>query len=156
MSNPAASDSVLTEEQSRSLSLLLDMIIPPDPDRGMPGAGELDFVGYVAEFAPDRIGAIQLELERLNQAARDQYEGTFADLDGDERNDLVDGLRSIDAQFAQNIVVQTMACYYQDDRVVVALGMEARPPFPIGNEVKTGDLSLLAPVRERKQIYRDA
>jgi hypothetical protein len=48
-----------------------------------------------------------------------------------------------------------MACYYQDDQVVVALGMEARPPFPKGNVVEPGDLSLLDPVRARKQIYRD-
>ena len=55
----------------------------------------------------------------------------------------------------KNIVVRTMACYYQDDKVMIALGMEARPPFPKGNEVVSGDLSLLDPVREKKQIYRD-
>jgi hypothetical protein len=38
---------------------------------------------------------------------------------------------------------------------MIALGIEARPPFPKGNEVTSGDLSLLNPVRERKQIYRD-
>lgn len=157
MSNLITSDSVLTEDQRRSLPLLLNMIIPPDSDKGLPGASELNLIGYVSEFAPGQIEAIQLELDMLNQAARDQYQLTFSDLGQNDRDVLVDRLRSENAQFAQTIVVQTMACYYQDDKVVVvALGMEARPPFPKGYEVESGDLSLLDPVRQRQQIYRDA
>ena len=155
MPDPMTSTSVLTEDQSRSLSLLLNMIIPPDPDKGMPGAGELDLMAYVIEFVPDQIEMIKQELDMLNQAAREQYQHIFADLEPDHRNSLVEQLRSKNAQFAQGIAVQIMACYYQDDRVVVALGMAARPPFPKGNEVALGDLSLLDPVRERKQIYRN-
>ena len=132
------------------------MIIPPDPDKGMPGAGELDFVGYVTEFEPDQMQAIRQELDMLNQQAKDQYERTFADLEQQDRDFLVDRLRSENVQFARSIVAQTMACYYQDDKVIVALGMEARPPFPKGHELESGDLSLLEPVRQRKQIYRDA
>ncbi len=156
MSNTNTSDRVLTDDQLRCLSILLDMIIPPDPTSGMPGAGELDFVGYVSEFARDRIDAIQTELDLLNQEAGNQYQRNFFDLEQRDRDALVDRLRSTNEQFAQTISVQTMACYYQDDRVVAALGMEARPPFPKGNEVKPGDLSLLDPVRQREQIYRDA
>jgi hypothetical protein len=155
MSNVISPDPVLTEDQSRSLPLLLDMIIPPDPDKGMPGAGELDLMTYVTEFVPDQIATIKQELDSLNQAARERYRRTFADLEADDRGALVEQLRSENARFAQNIAVQTMACYYQDDKVVVALGMEARPPFPKGNVVEPGDLSLLDPVRARKQIYRD-
>ena len=150
------SDSVLTEDQKHSLPLLLNMIIPPNLDKSMPGAGELDFIGYVTEFAPDQIETIQRELDILNQTAREQYQLTFANLKQNDRDSLVERLRSENAQFAQNIIVQIMACYYQDDKVVVALGMEARPPFPKGNQVESGDLSLLDPVRQRQQIYRDA
>lgn len=156
MSNMTTSDSVLTEIQSHSLPPLLNMIIPPDPEKGMPGAAELDLVSYVTEFAPDQIETMKQELDSLNQAALKQYQRTFADLGADERNALVQQLRSENAQFAQTIVVQAMTCYYQDDRVVVALGMEARPPFPKGNQVEPGDLSLLDPVRQRQQIYRNA
>ena len=47
-------------------------------------------------------------------------------------------------------------CYYRDDRVMKAIGMERRPPFPLGFQVETGDLSLLEPVRARGKKYRDA
>jgi|TARA_B100000902_G_scaffold362634_1_gene381040 hypothetical protein len=155
MTNGIPSDSFLTKEQSCNLKLLLNMIIPPNKEKGMPGAGELGFVHYVREFASDQIEAIKSELDMLGQESQDQYNSTFADLSQNEREFLVDLQRKKNAQFAQSIVVQTMACYYQDDKVMIALGIEARPPFPKGNEVTSGDLSLLNPVRERKQIYRD-
>ena len=110
---------MLTEDQSRSLPLLLNMIIPADPDKGMPGAGELDLMAYVTEFVPDQIETIKQELDILNGAAQEQYQHTFADLEADDRDALVERLRSENTQFAQNIAIQLMACYYQDDKVVV-------------------------------------
>jgi hypothetical protein len=43
-----------------------------------------------------------------------------------------------------------LLCYYRDDRVMVSLGLEARPPFPKGYVLEQGDWSLLDPVRARK------
>jgi hypothetical protein len=37
-----------------------------------------------------------------------------------------------------------------------SLGMEPRPPFPLGFAVEDGDWSLLEAVRARPQLYRDA
>ncbi len=147
-------DAVMTEEQALSLPILLDMIIPPDSNRGMPGAGEMDLVGYLLEFQPDQIEAVQRELDWLNRAARERYRHSFADLQQNDRDRLVARLRAEDARFAEHVATHTVACYYQDDRVLVALGMEARPPFPMGHEVASGDLSLLDPVRRRKHLYR--
>lgn len=155
MPNRTTAKHELTEDQLRNLTGLLNMIIPPDPNKGMPGAGELDFIAYLSEFAANQIDAICLELDELNQAAKRHYQCTFADLHESDREGLIDRLRTENPLFAQRIAVQTMACYYQADPVVVALGMEARPPFPKGNEVVAGDLSLLDPVRRRKKIYRE-
>ena len=47
-----------------------------------------------------------------------------------------------------------LQCYYRDDRVVRALGREARAPFPLGNVLEQGDWSLLDPVRARAPIWR--
>lgn len=155
MTEGTTSEHFLTEEQSRSLRVLLNMIIPPNQEKGMPAAGELDFMGYVREYATDQLDAIQRELDFLNRVSHEQYQHSFADLAPNDRKILIDRLRKKNAQFAQSIVVQTMGCYYQNDKVVTALGMEARPPFPKGHEVVSGDLSLLDPVRKRKPIYRE-
>jgi hypothetical protein len=49
-----------------------------------------------------------------------------------------------------------MFCYYRDDRVMVSLGLEARPPFPKGHVLEQGDWSLLDSVRARKPFWRSA
>ena len=45
-------------------------------------------------------------------------------------------------------------CYYEDERVLLALGLESRPPFPKGHEVEQGDFSLLDAVRRGPPRYR--
>jgi hypothetical protein len=54
------------------------------------------------------------------------------------------------------LALETVTCYYQHDRVLEALGMETRAPYPQGFQVIAGDLALLAPVRRRGKVYRDA
>jgi len=48
----------------------------------------------------------------------------------------------------------TAQCYYRDDRVMLSIGMEPRPPHPLGYVVEQGDWSLLDPVRGRDDLYR--
>ena len=48
-----------------------------------------------------------------------------------------------------------LGAYYRDDRVLLAIGHEARAPFPKGYDVEQGDWSLLDPVRRRAQFWRD-
>lgn len=45
--------------------------------------------------------------------------------------------------------------YYRDDRVLTAVGHEARAPFPKGHVVEQGDWSLVDVVRQRKPFWRD-
>jgi hypothetical protein len=155
MTERIASDSTLTTEQRRTLHRFLDLLIPADAGKGMPSAGQLDFMGYVAEFAADRIPSIQREIDGLNEAARKRHGTAFVELTESEQQVFCDQLFAANPRLAPNIQSQLLNCYYQDDTVVTALGMEARPPFPKGNTVDRGDLSLLDPVRQRAQIYRD-
>ena len=57
-------------------------------------------------------------------------------------------------EFLADLARQTVSFYYQQDRVLEAIGVEARAPYPQGFEVVSGDLSLLDPVRRRGTIYR--
>ena len=155
MANMIVSDSFITEAQSHSLRALLDLIIPADEDRGMPSAADLDFVGYVNEFASNQVAGIKTELDSLDRVAQTETGSLFGELGKDDQKALCNHLRETDPRFAIAIVMQTLNCYYQDDQVVTALGWEARPPFPKGNDVPQADLSLLDPVRERGRIYRE-
>jgi hypothetical protein len=48
-----------------------------------------------------------------------------------------------------------LQCYYRDDRVFRALGLELRPPYPQGRVLEQGDWSLLDAVRGRPRMWRD-
>jgi len=48
-----------------------------------------------------------------------------------------------------------LQCYYRDDRVMRALGLEPRPPYPKGHVLEQGDWSLLDAVRGRPRMWRD-
>ena len=94
-------------------------------------------------------------MERLDAQARAQQGESFATLDEAARQTLLEKMRAAEPDFMDRLAQQTVACYYQQDRVMVAIGMEARPPFPLGYQVEAGDLSLLDPVRARGRVYRE-
>jgi hypothetical protein len=48
-----------------------------------------------------------------------------------------------------------LGAYYRDDRVLLAIGHEARAPFPKGYVLEQGDWSLLEAVRHRPLLWRD-
>ena len=51
----------------------------------------------------------------------------------------------------RTLALQTVTCYYQDDRVLEAIwGWKRGRRFPKGYEVPTGDVSLLDPVRRSR------
>lgn len=139
-------DNPLSDEQKARLAGLLDVIIPPSEDGRLPSAAEMDLVTYVQTYAPEFLPALVRVLDDLD--------GQFATLERSERHSMVEGLSKNRADVFGLILFNTFACYYQDNRVHKAIGMEEGPPFPRGNTVETGDLSLLDPVLERPTLYR--
>ena len=154
--NLIGTDAPLTILQRRGLALVLNMIVPPSDDGRMPGAADIDVLKYLLESEPGSIAPLREELDRLDAEAQLRFGAAFAALDPHACQRLVDSLRSDDPHFMRLLALHTVTCYYQDDRVLEGLGMEPRAPYPLGYEVKSGDLSLLDPVRRRGRIWRDA
>ena len=149
------SDAALDSNQQRTFGAVLDMIIPASGDGRFPSATETDVLGYVAKTDPKLLETVRIELDRLNTMSENLHGLVFGDAHETVRQELLDEIRGKEPQFLRGLALQTVTCYYQDDRVMEAIGMEARPPFPKGYEVVAGDLSLLDPVRARGQVYRD-
>ena len=149
------SDATLNSDQQRTFVAILDMIIPASDDGRFPSAADMDVLGYIAKTDHQLLDTVRNELDRLNAVSEDLYGVAFGDAGETRRQGLLDGIRGAEPQFLGGLALQTVTLYYQDDRVMEAIGMEARPPFPKGFEVVAGDLSLLDPVRARGQIYRD-
>ena len=151
----AGPEAALTSAQRETLRVLLDMIVPPTADGRMPGAAEM--AGPFGPFAGARttLAALRELLAALDREALAQYSVAFAALDESARVSLLERIRNRDPLVFDGLALDTVTGYYQQDRVLEGLGLEARPPYPKGYPLEAGDLSLLDPVIARGKIYRD-
>lgn len=153
--SPETSAPALSPDEERDLSSVLDEIIPPRDDGRLPGAGALGLAGHIQRTMrekPDFRFAVVEGLAALRALAG---RGGFAARSGEERRELLGALAEQQPAFLPGLVFQTYMAYYQDDRVVAALGLEARPPFPDGYELEPFDATLLDAVRRRPRLYRE-
>ena len=150
-------DKIITTEKldaqlRKTLSALLDTMIPANEEFNTPSAGSDDIVNDIHQSMPQNIVDIMSEtLTRLNNQSSTRFEY----LDAAARWQAFIELQRTDAQALRSISGIVLQCYYRNDQVLESLGMEARSPFPLGNEVEQGDWSLLDPVKARGSFYRE-
>ena len=133
MSDLLSTDDPFSSADKEALAEIMGAMIPEQGDRpsGADAAIMQDFLTTARPFAD----IVKQALAQYAEVGLEQFSRS--------RNAQVNSLVSL--------VVQ---CYYRDDRVMEAIGMEARPPHPSGYELEAGDWSLLEPVRARGEIYR--
>jgi hypothetical protein len=149
-----ATDQPFSLAQRALLDRLLDLMIPASADGRLPSAAGLDLYAEAGRLGEPMIVLFGQGLASLDAQSRALHGRGFVDLDDDRAMVLVDDARAGLAPFFGAFVTQSAARYYQHDRVVEALGLEARPPWPQGHQIVEGDWSLLDPVRARKPFYR--
>jgi hypothetical protein len=143
----------LNASQASTLNALAQRIIPPSPDGKRPGGAEVGFVDYVQ--AAGSLAWLLPGLDAAEQAAQEAHGVPFAALDGAQQQAIVDAQKRKQFRFYGELANQLMLCYYHHERVLPAIGMEARAPFPLGYTPIDGDYSLLEPVYERGPIWRE-
>lgn len=128
------------------LSAILDQLIPANPGRAIPGAGELGLAQDLAAKPElhDTICAL------LSQAQA---------LAGEVSTSLVRQLETDQPEAFQTLLRETYMAYYSRPDMRAKVGVGAHPAHPRGYAVarETPDLidTLTAPVRVRGPIYRD-
>lgn len=128
-----------TAEQA-TLAALVAQIIPASEQFSQPAANDPDILrDILASAAPlrDRLAEALASLAEQNVDA--ETAATFRQT------------YPVEADLIQTVTVQ---CYYRDARVMRALDIAVRPPFPNGYRQEPNDFSLLEPVRQRGEIYR--
>ncbi|MCB8822528.1 hypothetical protein [Microvirga rosea] len=141
----------LTGPEQETLRCVVSHMIPPSEELGLPGATDPAIFADILRSIGRDLPALRRSLQTVNEMAG----GPLNTLPSSEQSAVLGTLRSSHADLAGILETVTVRCYYRDDRVMTSLGMEARPPFPLGFEVPQGDWSLLEPVRLRGKIYRD-
>ena len=147
MTNLIGTDQPFSDAQLPVLRALLDTLIPAEQDGQMPGAGDLDPAEFVNNpQSPDFDEIVARVLEWLGPE--------FAGMTAAQQEERVEALsRDLPGEFA-GVYMQTLAVYYRQNEVLRAIGSGEGPPFPRGNEVPEGDLSLLDPVVRADHGYR--
>ena len=136
-----------------TFSALLDTMIPANEELNAPSAGIDEIVSDVVRSmsgsnAPIIVSAM---LTRLKERSSTRFE----DLSAEDRWQVFSELQQTDGQTLRTLGGILLQCYYRNDQVLESLGLEARSPFPLGNEVEQGDWSLLDPVKARGSFYRE-
>jgi hypothetical protein len=152
-----AAKNVLTDAQRELLTQVLDRIVPADG--GLPGAGELGVGEFVEGAAGSKPGQTRQLVDglKLVEVTRGRHGSeAFGELDDDARDQVLRTVESESPAFFDELVRLTYVGYYSQPRVAAALGLEARPPQPLGFELEQADLSSLDNVRQRGPVYREA
>lgn len=141
----------LSADGRRSLRCLVALMIPDSTEYEVPGADDEKIFSDIASSLGRDAENVQLAVRHLDAMAS----GVFADAPVATQRSVTNLFRATYPALAEVLVAATTRCYYRDDRVMQAIGMEPRPPYPKGFAVEQGDWSLLDPVRARGQVYRD-
>ncbi|TDH58867.1 hypothetical protein E2C06_30295 [Dankookia rubra] len=149
---PAWGDPRLSAAEARSLAALCARMIPASAAHGVPGADDPLIQADIARSLGRDAQAVHDTLALLERIAG----GGFAGLAAARQDAACATLRAEGGTGLTVLGRIVLQCYYRDDRVMLSLGMEPRPPFPKGHALPQGDWSLLDPVRARGRIWRDA
>jgi hypothetical protein len=141
----------LSAAEIRDLRDIAGTMIPESPEHGVPGADDPAILDDIANSLGRDLALVREALAAI--AAKSG--SAFARMDRERREALINDYYSSGGTAAASLGRMILGAYYRDDRVLLALKLEARPPFPKGYTLEQGDWSLLDAVRHRPPFWRD-
>ena len=142
-----SSDGVFNKQQQQMISAIADAMIKKDELLGLPSASDPLVMRTIMDKAAHFSGRLIEGINALSEEIDTQTTTPEALLGVLDKNPKV-------RSFSRMLTIVVMQSYYQDPRVLTAHGQSARPPFPLGHDVESGDWSLLDPVKQRAPFYR--
>jgi len=149
---PQATDAILNAEEQATLRCIAGHIIPASSRFDVPGADDPAIFSDLLTSLERDFDAVRKALAAVTSFVG----GRLTELPAERRLAVLSEFRALHRAHAAILETVVAQCYYRDDRVMRAIGMEPRPPFPKGFSLKAGDFSLLDPVRARGKTYREA
>jgi hypothetical protein len=137
---PGDIEAGLSDAECKQLHRIAGILIPSSEEFGVPGADDPVIFADITKSIGRDLADVRAALARLEGRAPD----TVLDLVGSASDGAMVTLGRVILQ-----------CYSRDDRVLLSIGVEPRPPFPKGHVLEQGDWSLLDAVRQRKPFWRD-
>lgn len=145
-------EDTLTPRQRDDLRLIAGLIIPASAEFDVPSADDPAIQEDMLATLGGDTAPVRQALDELAHLSG----APLSDLDPARREAAAMALRERGGLAVATLTRVVLQCYYRDDRVVRSLGLEARPPHPLGHTLEDGDWSLLDPVRARPPFWRRA
>ncbi|MBA4181405.1 MAG: hypothetical protein C0506_12510 [Anaerolinea sp.] len=136
------------------MEAFLNLVIPPDEDRRMPGAGSLGLGAAVAAAVEtdSLLGhAVVTGLRAVRDAAVARDPAGLPGLTREARLEVLEGVLAHHPAFMTGVARHLYPAYYQHPRVLEALGEPARAPFPEGFQIEPTDAALMAKLLARRK-----
>jgi hypothetical protein len=122
-----------------------------------PGAGDLGVAGYIDRVVQPSAALKRLFVQGLEQIAltsQAQFGQPFTALPEEQRDAVLQRVEAAAPEFFETLVTHTYSGYYSQPAIARLLGMEGRPPQPLGYHLEALDLRLLDNIKPRSPIYR--
>ena len=151
-----SASSFMTDAQRELMVSVLDRIIQRDGER--PGAGEAGVVAHIDSVVG---GSRWLKrwfavgLSAIDMASRALRSRDFAELSTEDKDTALRKVETDHPDFFEALVKNTYGGYSSDPKVLPLLGLETRPPQPMGYQLEPFDTALLENVKKRGKVYRD-
>ena len=152
MSEIISSDKAFSAQQIQLLASLVEMMVPANGE--FPGAAEPEILTVIINKLSTEESTVTDALGLLESLSQQDYGMDFSGLASAQQEKLFERMKHQASSFIQMLQVNVLSSYYQNQKVLSALGVPARSPYPDGYTVAETDWSILDPVRERDPFYK--
>ncbi len=147
----------LTAAQHTLLAKVLDTVVPRKGK--LAAAGAAGIVDYIDDVLTDSEPLRRLFLDGLADveiASGAAHSAPFGSLSVAKKKGVLRDVEAKQPEFFEALVEHTYKGYYSSPEIVRLLGLEARPPQPVGYALKPFDPATLDSVKKRGKVYREA
>jgi hypothetical protein len=145
----------VSDSQVPLLKAAMNRLIPPGGH--FPGAGELDLLDHLDRVACASPAARRTFVEGVRQIALEserRHGQSFEALASGEQDAVLRHVEAGQRAFFEALVSQVYQAYYNHPTVIALLGLEARPPQPLGHALAPFDAAIMRAPGERPALYR--
>ena len=144
-----------SDSQIPLLRAALNRLVPPGGD--FPGAGDLDLQDHLDRVACPSPRARRMFVDgvRLIALESGRRHGTsFEDLAPADQDTVLQHVETNQRAFWDVLVSEVYQAYYSHPTIIVLLGLEVRPPQPLGHALPSFDAAVTRPTAGRGALYR--
>ena len=147
---------VFAASQHVLIRAVLNRLVPPGD--AFPGAGDLDLLDHLEGAACSSADVRRMFVEGMRQVGFEserRHRRAFEELAAAEQDAVLRHVEGASPRFFDALVSQVYQGYYSHPTVVRLLGLEIRPPQPLGHALPPFDPTLTRSMSQRGALYRE-